>query len=196
MNWFEKLNEYFPIQEMKSQQHMETLLKEKSDIYYKDEGKEHVLMYAEFAEFIFIDYLYVAASSRGKGLGHQLIEKLQAKKKPIILEVEPVDYKDTDTAKRLHFYRREGFTHAKSIGYNRRSLATNEDIPLEILYWSPEDDNEEMIYRQMRKMYEDIHTYKDEQLYGKPYQKSEEVLTYNQKRDTADIFGGLKEINK
>lgn len=196
MDWFEKLNEYFPIQEMKSKQHMETLLKEKSDVYYKDEGDEHVLMYAEFEEFIFIDYLYVAASSRGKGLGHQLIEKLKARNKPIILEVEPVDYKDTDSAKRLHFYRREDFKHAKSIGYNRRSLATNENTPLEILYWSPNDDNEETIYQQMRRMYEDIHTYKDEQLYGKPYQKAEEVLSYDQKRKTDDIFGALKETNK
>ncbi len=37
MNWYEKLNKYFPIEEMKSKEHMETLLKEKGDVYHKDE---------------------------------------------------------------------------------------------------------------------------------------------------------------
>lgn len=193
MNWYEKLNEYFPIEEMKSRKHMEMLLKEKGDVYYKDEGPDHVLMYAEFETFIFIDYVYVSTKSRGQGLGHKLIEKLKSKNKPIILEVEPVDYEETDSEKRLRFYQREGFIHAQSIGYNRRSLATNEDNPMEILYWAPSDEDEEMIFKQMRKMYEDIHTYKDEQIYGKAYQSAEEVLSYDEEREADDIFDVLKE---
>ncbi|MFP3421940.1 GNAT family N-acetyltransferase, partial [Bacillus sp. SIMBA_161] len=43
MNWYEKLNQYFPVQEMKSKEHMDTLLKEKGSVYYKDEGPYHVL---------------------------------------------------------------------------------------------------------------------------------------------------------
>ncbi|HWL25676.1 MAG TPA: GNAT family N-acetyltransferase, partial [Ureibacillus sp.] len=31
MHWYEKLNQYFPIEEMKSRDHMETLLEERSD---------------------------------------------------------------------------------------------------------------------------------------------------------------------
>lgn len=178
MDWFEKLNEYFPIHEMKSKEHMERLLQERGDIYHKDESDDHVLMYAEFDEFIFIDYLYVAGHTRGKGIGHQLIEQLKKKQKPIILEVEPVDYKDTDTKKRLHFYKREAFSHATDIGYNRRSLATDEDAPLEILYWSPTGQNEEEIFKQMHHMYEHVHTYKDEEIYGKSYQTADEVLSY------------------
>ena len=76
MHWYEKLNQYFPVEEMKSKEHMESLLKERSDIYHKDEGQYHVLMYAEFDSFIFIDYLFVSSESRGQGLGHKLIEKL------------------------------------------------------------------------------------------------------------------------
>ncbi|MFD1852119.1 GNAT family N-acetyltransferase [Oceanobacillus bengalensis] len=192
MNWYDKLKEYFPIEEMKSKEHMEMLLKEKADVYHKDESPKHVLMYAEFDTFIFIDYIWVSSTTRGQGIGHQLIEKLKAKNKPIILEVEPVNYEDSDTEKRLHFYRRESFTHARSIGYSRRSLATNEETPMEILYWSPADDSEEMIYEQMRKMYEDIHTYKDEEIYGKAYQPSEEVLHYDKNRETEDILGNLE----
>ncbi|MBM7554026.1 GNAT family N-acetyltransferase [Thalassobacillus pellis] len=196
MNWYEKLKQYFPIEEMKSREHMETLLKEKGDVYHKDEGEHHVLMYAEFESFIFIDYVYVSAASRGQGLGHKLIEKMKAKNKPIILEVEPVDYDETDTEKRLRFYQREGFKHAQSIGYTRRSLATNEPTPMEILYWSPEDASEEEIYEQMKKMYEEIHTYKDTQFYGKSYQPVDEVLSIDEDRDCENIIESLAEQEK
>lgn len=117
MNWYEKLSEYFPIEEMKSKAHMEALLKERSDIYHKDEGKHHILMFAEFDSFIFVDYLYVSKDARGQGLGGKLIAKLKKKNKPILLEVEPVDEDDADTEKRLRFYQREHFKHAQSIGY-------------------------------------------------------------------------------
>jgi|SRR5690625_40010 len=180
MHWYDKLNKYFPIEEMKSKEHMELLLKEKGDVYYKDESDIHVMMYAEFNHFIFIDYLWVSPKTRGQGTGSKLLDKLKTRNKPIILEVEPIDYEDTDTEKRLRFYHREGFTHARSIGYNRRSLATNEETELEILYWSPMDKSEEEIYEQMRQIYEDIHTYEDEKLYGDTYEPVEDVLTYDE----------------
>jgi GNAT superfamily N-acetyltransferase len=190
MNWYEKLNQYFPVEEMKTEEHMKVLLKERADIYHKDEGENHVLMYVELDEFIFIDYLFVSKNARGQGLGHKLIEKLKKREKPIILEVEPVNYEDSDTAKRLHFYKREGFHHAVSIGYRRRSLATNEINELEILYWSPTDQDEDAIYEGMRRTYEMIHTYKDEQFYGESYQGVDEVLTFQtgdeQKKDILD----------
>ncbi len=183
MNWYEKLNQYFPIEEMKSKEHMELLLKEKGNIYHKDEGPHHVMMYVEMDDFIFIDYLFVSKDARGQGLGKKLLNKLKLKQKPIILEVEPVNYEDTDTEKRLNFYEREGFHHAKSIGYQRRSLATKEITELEILFWSPEDDDEETIYEKMKQTYEMIHTYKDEQLYGESYQDVDEVLSYNESKN-------------
>lgn len=183
MNWYEKLNEYFPVEEMKSKEHMELLLKEKSDIYHKDEGPSHVLMYVETNDFIFVDYVWVSNKTRGQGIGHQLIEKLKQKNKPIILEVEPVDYEDSDTEKRLHFYKREGFQHATSIGYKRRSLATNEINEMEILYWSPQNESEDSILEKVKKTYEEIHTYKDEELYGDAYQDVEDVLTIDTTKD-------------
>ncbi|GEL77155.1 GNAT family N-acetyltransferase [Tenuibacillus multivorans] len=193
MNWYEKLNQYFPVEEMKSKEHMEMLLKEKGDVYHKDEGEYHVMMYAEFDSFIFIDYVYVSPKSRGQGIGHKLMEKLKAKDKPIILEVEPFDYEDSDSEKRLRFYQREGFKHAQSIGYTRKSLATNEVNPMEILYWSPDEESEEVIYEKMKEMYEKIHTYKDEEIYGESYQPVEEVLKIDKSRD-ADIFDALENL--
>jgi len=185
MNWYEKLNQYFPVEEMKSQEHMEVLLKEKGDIYHKDEGPDHILMYVELEDFIFIDYLYVSSASRGQGLGHKLLENLKSKGKPIILEVEPVNYQDTDTAKRLRFYKREGFEHANSIGYQRKSLATNQVNSLEILYWSPNNEAEKVIFEAMKKTYNLIHTYKDKEIYGDSYQKVGEVLSFK-KDSTGD----------
>ncbi|WP_085521723.1 GNAT family N-acetyltransferase [Tuberibacillus sp. Marseille-P3662] len=177
MDWYKKLNKYFPIEEMKSKEHMELLLKEKPEMYHKDESSEHVLMYAETADFLFIDYIWVSGKTRGQGTGHKLMQKLKDKGKPIILEVEPVDYDDSDSEKRLKFYRREDFKHACSIGYRRKSLATNEVNEMEILYWSPTDESEESILEKMKKTYEEIHTYKDEQIYGESYEDVDDVLT-------------------
>lgn len=181
--WYEKLAEYFPVEEMKSEKHMELLLREKSEIYHKDESNKHVLMYVETEDFVFVDYLFVSSEARGEGLGQKLIEELKKKKKPIILEVEPIDYEDTDTEKRQRFYAREGFNHAVSIGYRRRSLATNKVTELEILYWSPENEDEHSIYEKMKHTYEVIHTYKDKDLYGQSYEAVEDVLTLNSEQE-------------
>lgn len=191
MHWYEKLNQYFPVEEMKSQEHMETLLKERGDIYHKDEGPNHVLMYVELDHFVFIDYLFVSKNARGHGLGHKLIEKMKQKGKPILLEVEPVNYEDSDTAKRLRFYQREGFEHATSIGYRRRSLATKEINGMEILFWSPNKESEERIFKAMQKTYHMIHTYKDKHFYGESYEPVHEVLTFDKENKNKDIFDKL-----
>ncbi|MRX73615.1 GNAT family N-acetyltransferase [Bacillus lacus] len=188
MNWYDKLSKYFPVEEMKSKEHIEALLKDKGDIYHKDEGPHHVLLYAELEDFIFVDYLFVSKDARGKGIGRKLMEKLKEKGKPIILEVEPADDSDADTEKRLRFYMREDFKHASSIGYERRSLATNEINKMEILYWSREHESEEEIFDAMKRTYKMIHTYKDKELYGESYQKVNEVLTFQKDQDQTDIF--------
>ncbi|CAH0189012.1 MULTISPECIES: GNAT family N-acetyltransferase [Peribacillus] len=188
MNWYEKLNQYFPIEEMKSKEHIEVLLEDKQEIYKKDEGPDHVLLYVEGEEFIFVDYLFVSKRSRGQGLGRKLIQKLQKKQKTILLEVEPVQENDDDTFKRLKFYKREGFRHASSISYSRKSLATKEDTPMEILYWPANRSvDEEDVFDFMKEIYSEIHTYKDDDLYGKSYQDVEDVLSLNAGQET-DIF--------
>ena len=148
-------------------------------------------MYAELNEFIFIDYIFVSNKARGEGLGHRLLEKLKKKGKPIILEVEPMNYEDTDTEKRLKFYQREDFEHANAIGYERRSLATNEVNKLEILYWAPNGESEEHIYKAMKKTYNIIHTFKDKELYGESYQPVSEVLSLNEESNNKNIFDNL-----
>ena len=99
------------------------------------------------------------------------------KGKPILLEVEPTDYDDTDTVKRQRFYEREGFRHVERLRYRRRSLATQEINELEILLWSPDDTTDEEAFDLVRAVYEEIHTWRDRDFYGESYQPSEEVLT-------------------
>lgn len=111
------------------------------------------------------------------------MEKLKQKGKPIILEVEPADYEDSDTTKRLEFYKREGFKHAQSIDYEIRSLATHEMNTWEILYGAPNNESEEMIYEAIKKAYTSIHTYKDEEVYGESYEPAEEVLFFEEDTD-------------
>ncbi|WP_147804997.1 GNAT family N-acetyltransferase [Alkalicoccus halolimnae] len=183
MHWYEKLKKYFPDEEMKSREHIELLLSDKNHIYKKSEDEYHVMMYVEMDDFSFIDYLFVSKEARGKGIGKKMLNKLKERDKPIILEVEPVDYEDTDTEKRQRFYRREGFKHAQSIGYTRRSLDTGEVNEMEILYWSPENEPEESIYRKMCHTYETIHTYKDKELYGKSYEEVGKALIYDEDRE-------------
>lgn len=186
MEWYEKLKMYFPIEEMKSKEHMELLLEEKGDLYHKHESDNHVMMYAEFDAFIFIDYLWVSSEARGQGIGRKLIEKLKRRNKPIILEVEPIDYDDTDTEKRLRFYSREGFQHAQSIIFHNRSFQTDEEAPLEILYWSPNNESEAIIYEQMKTIYERIHTYKSKELYGKKLDPVNRALQYEENAPSAN----------
>ncbi|AXI08789.1 GNAT family N-acetyltransferase [Oceanobacillus sp. 143] len=188
MNWYEKLNKYFPIEEMKSKQHMELLLEDTNGHYQKDESPEHVMMYAEFDTCIFIDYLWVSAETRGQGTGHKLIEKLKKKKKPILLEVEPVDPNEIDTEKRLKFYQREGFKHAASIIFQNRSFQTKEIAPLEILYWSVENEGQAFIFEQMKKIYQSIHSYKSIEIYGRELGDVEEVLQLDKNRITRNLL--------
>ena len=177
MSWYDQLNAYFPLVEMKSKQHLEELLAERSDVYRIDHARTHVLLYVEGTDFVFVDYILVTKEARGQGIGQKLLNQLKAIGKPILLEVEPADYADTDTIKRHRFYEREGFRRAETLKYRRRSIATGQVNELEILYWSPDPaTTDEDVYAHMRKIYEHVHTWRDKEFYGKSYQPADEAL--------------------
>ncbi|WP_462406336.1 GNAT family N-acetyltransferase [Gracilibacillus sp. Marseille-QA3620] len=191
MTWYNKLKEYFPKEEMKSKEHFDALLNNKNKNYYIDEGKNHILLYAERDEFIFIDYLYVIGNVRGNGIGKKLLEQLKLKGKPIFLEVEPVNETEQDTERRLRFYKREGFQHASSVYYKKTSPATEEEVELEILYWSPDPAlMEHDVLKGMQDVYRELHTYRDEELYGRSFEPTEQALKIHV--DKADILEEIK----
>ena len=177
MTWYTKLKDYFPQDEMKSKEHFEALLSNESKSYYIDEGKNHILLYAERDKFIFIDYLYVIGNVRGSGIGKKLLDELKLKGKTIFLEVEPANETEEDTQRRLKFYKREGFKHASSVHYKKTSPVTDEEVELEILYWSPDPAlMEQDVLKGMQDVYRELHTYKDEELYGRSLEPTEQVL--------------------
>ncbi|WP_068677568.1 N-acetyltransferase [Oceanobacillus sp. Castelsardo] len=178
MNWYEKLNTYFPVNEMKSKLQLDMLMLEKDEHYVKDEGEYHIVMYAEFDTYIFIDFIWVSEKARGKGIGHQLMEKFKAKNKTIILEVEPINEEEPDTEKRLRFYKREGFQYAKPIDYQFQSFISNELVKMEILYWTNSATSEWAIYENMKEVYNEIHSYKVENIYGVTPKPVSEVLNF------------------
>jgi hypothetical protein len=55
MEWYERLNEYFPEHEMKDPRQMHALIEDK-EVYHKEETDDYIMLYAEFPAFIFIDW--------------------------------------------------------------------------------------------------------------------------------------------
>jgi GNAT superfamily N-acetyltransferase len=160
MGWYNKLNDYFPDDEMKKKEQMEALVR-KNPHYKKEETEQYLTLYAEYDDFIFVDYVLVNKNSRGQGIGSKVLDKLKAKGKNIILEVEPVTEDDPYTARRKQFYVSNGFRKAENIEYRRD---VGEDKPrynkMELYYWTPDDETDEQtVGEQMAQAYEDIHLY-------------------------------------
>lgn len=176
LDWYEKLEAYFPEEEMKSIEQFDALFTEKNEIYFKEVESEHIVVYAEFTDFIFIDYLWVSPSARGKGIGRQVIEKFKEKNKAIILEVEPIDEKDPDTSGRLKFYYKIGFQFAKTFSYLYQANNNGEEIELNIMYYAANPLEEKQLYQWTKRIHEEIHSYKEFELYGVQPQTSKEVL--------------------
>ncbi|MEK4300601.1 GNAT family N-acetyltransferase [Oceanobacillus sp. FSL W8-0428] len=176
MDWFQRLNEYFPVEEMKAKEQIEALLKEKPNNYYKDESDLHIMMYAEYEQFVFVDFLWVSEKARGKGIGKKLIQQLKDKQKTIILEVEPVDENNEDTEKRLRFYFREGFRISEAISYQFQALVSHSETELDIMYWDAQEKTDEQLLDYMVTIYEEIHSYNQKQIYGYEPKPTSEVL--------------------
>lgn len=175
-DWYTRLTDYFPEKEMKSKKHFEILFHEKQGIYRLEESQDHVLVYFETSDYIFIDYILVARSNRGNGRGSNILDQLKQKGKAIILEVEPAAFIDPDSEKRIRFYENNGFIKMNSIGYERIHMVTNELNKMDIFCWSPVHKTEQWVYDQMKTVYDGVHAYKARKLYGRTPQPVSEVL--------------------
>jgi hypothetical protein len=175
-DWYTRLTDYFPEKEMKSKKHFELLFHEKEGIYQLEEGPDHVIVYFEKPNYIFIDYILVNGSSRGKGTGSMILDSLKQKGKAIILEVEPVTHIDPDSEKRIRFYEKNDFYRVDSIEYERIHLVTNELNKMDVFCWAPVHRTEQWVFDRMQDIYEEVHTFKTMELYGRTPQSVSEVL--------------------
>lgn len=175
-DWYTRLRDYFSEKEMKSKKHFEILFHEKQGIYQLEESKDHVLVYFEKSDCIFIDYILVARNNRGNGRGSTILDQLKRKGKAIILEVEPVTLIDPDSEKRINFYEKNGFKKMNSIRYERIHMVTNELNKMDIFCYSPVHKTEQWVYDQMKAIYDDVHAFKASELYGSNPQPVSDVL--------------------
>ncbi|MCI3922692.1 GNAT family N-acetyltransferase [Paenibacillus sp. TRM 82003] len=178
MDWYDKLTDYFPEHEMKNPQQLQDLIEEK-DVYHLAETEDYIVLYAEFPQFVFIDYLLVTSTERGKGVGGRVLDRLKAKGKMILLEAEPKDPENEDTRRRLAFYYKNGFRKADQIEYIREDERGNE-FKMHILYWAPTDRPQETVMAKMEKACEEIHNFRSKKYYGRLLADPEKVLNWKQ----------------
>ncbi|MED1792742.1 GNAT family N-acetyltransferase [Brevibacillus nitrificans] len=176
MQWYERLNEYFPEHEMKDPGQFRALIEDK-DVYHKEETEDYLLLYAEFEDFLFIDYLLIHPNTRGKGIGTKVLNKLKEKGKTILLEVEPVDEQDEDTVRRARFYDKNGFVEADRIKYEREDQ-NGEPYEMIVYYWSPDGVPQKEILENMAKACREIHNFRSHRFYGREVANPDEVLTW------------------
>lgn len=175
-DWYSKLTSYFPEKEMKSKQHFELLFQEKQESYKLLEGPDHIVIYLEQPDYIFIDFILVFGNNRGRGRGSIILNELKQRRKAIILEVEPATLKDADSERRIRFYEKHGFLKMESIEYERIHVVTNELNKMDIFCWSPVHTTEKWVYDRIKHTYVEVHAYKIEELYGRNPQHVNEVL--------------------
>ncbi|SOC08646.1 hypothetical protein SAMN05880501_105118 [Ureibacillus xyleni] len=173
-NWFNRLREYFPEREMKSKEHFEILFQEQA-MYQLMEGPDYIVVYFEQQDYIFIDYILVSGTNRGKGVGSIVLNELKSKGKAIILEVEPICMDDPDSEKRVRFYERHNF-EKMDIGYERIHNVTSELNKMDIYCWSQSPVSEKWVLDRMKEIYTEVHAYKVKEIYGRNPQPVSEVL--------------------
>ncbi|MGR6898767.1 GNAT family N-acetyltransferase [Rummeliibacillus sp. TYF-LIM-RU47] len=176
-NWYTALKDYFPESELKSKEHFDKLLADKGEFYKVEEGPNFVLVYFEKEDFVFVDFILVYSGGRSKGTGSKVLNHLKQKKKPIILEVEPVSADSPDTRKRVRFYEKSGFRRMNDVEYTRIHPVTKEVIDLDLFYWSPTIKSPRWAIDTMETVYKEIHSYHSEEIYGAPPQAVEDILS-------------------
>lgn len=172
--WYTRLERYFPEHELKHPEHMQELFDEHV-AYRREQTSEFLIIYAEFDDFIFIDYLLVNPKTRGAGIGSKLIDSFKNRGKTLLAEVEPADDNDKDAKKRLRFYEKNGFRKAENIVYTRE---TDDGLPfsMHIYYWSPSPTSETQILENMEVVCEQIHNFHAKRHYGRIPADPEDVL--------------------
>jgi ribosomal protein S18 acetylase RimI-like enzyme len=133
----------FPGEERRELNSLLSMLDEKS-MYFSAvlSGTELVgfVVYWVFEDFRYIEHLAVLPDHRREGIGSWILQKLQQKGEPILLEVE-IPHDDT-SFQRVGFYNRSGF-YALSVTYSQPPYREGESLLPMMLFsdqpnWEPE----------------------------------------------------------
>jgi GNAT superfamily N-acetyltransferase len=174
--YFQRLSKYFPQQELKPLDQFTDLLSQ-SPYYHKIETNQHILLYAEFPDFLFVDFMIVDSRYRNRGIGSQVIDQLKTKGIPIVLEVEPPDPASPDTGLRRTFYRGHDFHIADNILYRRKDKQGN-PFDMDIFYWSPSGPlQDDAVLAMMTQVCNSVHNYEAMRHYGRVPAEPSKVLS-------------------
>lgn len=62
---------------------------------------------------------------------------------------------------------------------------------MEILYWAPNNENEDVVYQALVKTYNKIHTYNDIHFYGEAYEPVDKVVQFNNGQEQKNILDDI-----
>lgn len=177
LDWYQDLARYFPPEEMRSERHFQWLIDNRPDIYRVEDRPDYLLLTLDYPDVTFIDYLYVHPGHRGSGVGTRVMQWLQQKGKPVLLEIEPVAPADPESASRRRFYDRLGFWPVESLTFCLPSPLTWSMTYLDVLCWAPGGRVAgDRVFRWMARMYQDLYAGIDPALYERPYPPVTEAL--------------------
>lgn len=179
--YYRHLTAYFPQQELKPLGQFADLFSQ-TPYYRKLESDQYVLLYAEFPDFLFVDFMLVHAPYRNQRLGSWILDHLRQKRIPIILEVEPPDPARPDTALRRKFYLRHQFQAAPHILYRRKNQQ-GQPFDMDIFYWSPAGPiSDNGILAMMTQVCNSVHNYNALPHYGRLPADPRDVLSLRRQR--------------
>lgn len=92
-----------------------------------------LVFYWQLSQCLFVEHLAVDAACRGQGIGKAVLRWLQAKGRPIVLEIEPVT--DSTTQRRLRFYTSAGFIELHMEHVQLPYHADSAAVPMRLLSW-------------------------------------------------------------
>ena len=148
----------FPPEERRKREKQRELLEKEEYLLYGVKQGENLLGFLaawELGDFLFMEHFAISPEARNSGLGHRMLQELQAKgHQKIVLEVE-LPEKEL-ARRRIRFYERNGFFYNE---YPYEQPAMSEDshaIPLRIMS-AGEPLTEEAFYRVREVLYRRIY---------------------------------------
>ena len=148
----------FPPEERRKREKQRELLEKEEYLLYGAKQGENLLGFLavwDLGEFLFMEHFAISPEARNSGLGHRMLQELQAKRhQKIVLEVE-LPEKEL-ARRRIHFYERNGFFYNE---YPYVQPAMSEDshaIPLRIMS-TGEPLTEEAFYQVRDVLYRKIY---------------------------------------